>query len=622
MELCRQSDYKKQFLIQLKEALSLAKLYLEDKRRLSGTSVYDHVLEIAAILVDTKADPATILAGIAQEILPYHPVREIAAKLGEDVLRLAQGVTEIKALKLRGKDMEVEAMRKLMLATAKDVRIIIIKLASKLANLREITFLPPEKQKHVAEEVLDFYAPLAYRLGMEKIRAELENRAFAVVNPRKYEEIAKYLKLSEEERTRKIQETLKEIKELAKDITVIKIKGRPKHIYSIYRKITKRGVPLHEQYDLLGIRVIVPKVEDCYTLLGRLHEFYHPLEDKLKDYIANPKPNGYRSIHTTLQLSDERVVEVQIRTLEMDEFAEEGVAAHWRYKGMKGDEAVQRQMSWLKGVLELQQQTHEEFMETAKIDVFGDRIQCYTPRGDVKELPEGAAILDFAYLVHEEVGNQAVGAKVNGKFVPLKHVLKKGDVVEIVTSKNQRPRRSWLKIVKSSKTRQKIRKSLKEHEKLPAFFYRAPKPGMNEDQGVLVGSSEFPNALCILAKCCLPLPGDRVVGMPTKRRVISVHKDTCREALKEEKRWVQVHWKTYFNQKIRFFVVAEERSGLLADVLHTIARAGFEVKEAKAKMAGKDVECSFLVVPRDLEQVQVMMGRVQKVRGIKRMYFE
>jgi GTP diphosphokinase / guanosine-3',5'-bis(diphosphate) 3'-diphosphatase len=617
-ELCKQYDYSKPLVENLEQALHSVRHLLQKEQRLSGATYYDHILEVSSILVENKADPASIIAGMIQDNLEKLPDVD---KFGDEVVQIAKGVREIKNIKSKSRQLEADALRRVILATTKDVRIIIIKLAGKLANLREIKYLAKDRQKEVAQEVLEFYAPLSYRLGIERMRTELENRAFEIVNPRKFLEISNFLKQSHEERSQGVEDTITEIKKLAKGIRIIKIKGRPKHIYSIYRKMTKRKVPLNEQFDLLGVRIIVPDIEDCYTLLGRLHEHLIPIEGKLKDYIAKPKPNFYRSLHTAVKMQG-KIVEIQIRTAEMDEFAEEGVAAHWRYKGLKTDSAFERQMSWLRNVLDLQKQGSKDFLETAKIDVFGDRIQCYTPKGHVKELPEEASILDFAYLVHEEVGNTCVGGKVNGKFVPLKYTLSNGDVVEIITAKNQRPRRSWLKIVKSGKTRQKIRKSLKDYETLPAFFYRKLKPAVTEDQGVLVESLEFPKAFCVLAKCCRPLPGDDIIGIATKRRVISVHRRDCRLGVKDENRWVKVNWRDTFNQKIRFYVHAKERSGLLADVLHTIVNAGFEVKEAKAKMVSKDVECSFLVVPRDLEQVKEMMQRVQKVKGIKKMFFE
>ncbi len=609
-------------LEKFKAAIDLARKGLSQKKRLAGDSYFEHNLRVAAILIENKSDWSTIIAGLLHGCLEVE--KEIEGKFGKEVLTLIKGIAEVKTIKSKNKQLEAEALRKVLLATVKDVRIIIVQLANKLDNMREISFLDKDKQKNIAEEVLEFYAPLAYRLGMEKVRTELEDLAFAVVNPKKYGEIVAYLHESREERQEDIAEVIEKITAAAEGIVIIKIKGRPKHVYSIYRKIVQRGVSLDQQFDLLGVRVIVPEIKDCYALLGKLHEHFNPLDGRLKDYIANPKPNLYRSIHTTVEFPGKKIVEVQIRTAEMDEFSEEGVAAHWRYKGLKSEELFEKRMSWLKGVLELQQHDGaKEFLEAAKVDVFGDNIHCYTPKGDAKELPRNSTVLDFAYAVHEEVGNQAIGAKVNGKFVPLKYALAMNDVVEVLTHKNQRPRRSWLKIVISAKSRQKIRKVLKEFEKLTPFFYRAPKPVVNEDQGVLVEAIDFPKAVCVFAKCCRPIPEEEIVGIVTKKRVISVHGNECRAALKEEERWVTVQWKQIFSQKIRFFVAAQERSGLLADVLHTIATVGFEVKEAKAKFVNQgEVECSFLVVPKDMDYLVEMIKRVKKVKGVRKVYFE
>ena len=386
-----------------------------------------------------------------------------------------------------------------------------------------------------------------------------------------------------------------------------------------------RDTPLVKQYDLLGIRAIVSTEKDCYSLLGLLHENFEPLEGRLKDYIANPKPNFYRSIHTGVKTENGKILEVQIRTSEMDEFAEEGIAAHWRYKKLDSSESFEKKIAWLRGILDLQKdESTKEFLETAKVEVFGDSIFCYTPKGDVKELPKGATILDFAFMVHEDVGNHAVGGRVNGKFVPLRHTLEKGDVVEVVTNKSQHPHLSWLKIVRSGRTRQKIRKFLQDFKHLPSFHYRALKPlGEESEQSVLTESTEHPHAVCVLAKCCTPLPEDNIVGFITKRRVISVHNIECRQAEKERERWVKVNWKASFGQKIKFLVNATERSGILADLLHTIAYAGFEVKEAKAKLLDLgNVQCSFLVIPRGLEELKELVRKVKKVKGVRKIYFE
>lgn len=625
LEECSKIKEYENSLPVLEKALSIAKKYLQGKKRISGDSFYDHNFRVGLILLENKAEPEVIAAGILHGISDHLLKEEFIASFGEEIFSLVQGVESIKAIKEKNPKLESEMLRKIILTTLHDPRVITIKLANKLDNLRTIQALPQEEQKRIAEETLSVYAPLAYRLGAEKIRIDMENLSFKILKPHKYEEITNFLEETKEEREKSIEEAIEQIRKIAAGkVEIINIKGRPKHIYSIYKKMTERRVSLDKQYDLLGIRVIVPEIKDCYTFLGILHEKFEPATDRLKDYIANPKPNFYRSIHTGVILPNGKTAEVQIRTPEMDAFAEEGLAAHWKYKGLKSDQYFEKKVSWLRGVLDLKKEDeNKENLENLKVDLFGDKIYCYTPKGDAKELSLGATILDFAYLVHEQLGNCCVGARVNGKFVPLKHKLNSGDVVEIITNKNQRPRMSWIKFVQSGKTRQRIRKSLKEYDKLPAFHYRMWKPLVKEEEGILIWSEEFPKAVCVLAKCCHPLPGEEIAGLATKRRIISVHRKDCRLALKEEERWVNAQWKDSFVQKIKFNVIAGERSGVLSDLLHTIASASFEVKEAKAKMlSSTDELCSFAVIPRDLNHLKELVKKVEKVRGVKRIFFE
>src|SRR3989344_594841 len=383
LKLAQSYDYKKESLAEFKKALDLIAPVLKPKCRIAGDTFFEHHLNVGIILMENKSSPEIVIAGLLHNALKFGLTEQVEKTFGKEIISLIEEVEEIKKIKSNNKSLEAQTLRKILLATLKDVRVIIIKLANKLDNLKTVNVLPELEQKRICEEVLEVYAPLAYRLGVEKIRVELENSAFRIINPRRYREIAIYLAESNEQREREISKAIELLKEIvAGKVPVIKIKGRPKHIYSIYRKMTQRGVKLQEQYDLLGLRVIVPEVKDCYTLLGLLHEKFTPLEGKLKDYIANPKPNFYRSLHTAIQLPNGRVAEVQIRTEEMDEFAEEGLAAHWRYKGIKADQSFEKKIAWLRGVLELQEKgENKEFLETAKVDVFGDKIYCYTPKG-------------------------------------------------------------------------------------------------------------------------------------------------------------------------------------------------------------------------------------------------
>ena len=623
LQLCRE-QYGVSHEPIFQAALAFSQKYLSGIKRLSGDSFFEHNVRVAEILAENKVSPEVVIAGLLHGVLKHAPEKEIEDTFGKEILALLKGVEEIKLVKSKNPQLEAEALRRILLTTFRDVRVIFVKLATKLDNLRTIGVLPETDQKRIAEEVLEVYAPLANRLGLEKIKNPLEDLALQILSPEKYQEITQFLEQSREQREALLIEVIQLVKNIAAgNVEVLKIKGRSKHIYSIYKKMTQRKVPLQEQYDLSALRVIVPEVKDCYTLLGLLHEKFEQVEGRLKDYIATPKPNFYRSLHTALKLPNGKFVEIQIRTPEMDEFAEEGLAAHWRYKGLKSDQFFEKKIAWLKGVLDLQKEGNQESLEMAKVDVFGDNIYCYTPKGAVKELPKSGTILDFAYLVHEEVGNHAVGGRVNGKFVPLKHELVSGDVVEVETNKSQRPRRDWLKIVKSASARQKIRKSLREHEKLPALHFKQLKPITTEEQGILAEAPDFANAVCVLAKCCYPLPGENIAGLATKRRIISVHRTDCRAALKEEERWIKVEWKNGFNQKIQFYVTADERSGLLADLLNTIANTGFEVKEAKAKMLSPTLaQRSFLVVSRGLEHLKELVRRIQKARGLKKIFFE
>ncbi|MFC1682025.1 TGS domain-containing protein, partial [Nanoarchaeota archaeon] len=362
--------------------------------------------------------------------------------------------------------------------------------------------------------------------------------------------------------------------------------------------------------------------KDCYSVLGILYENYIVVKGTLKDYIANPKPNGYKSLHSVLEVQ-KRKIEVQIRTKEMDEIAEEGIAAHWSYKKLKSDVCFEKKIAWLRSVLELEKGSNQEFLKNLKQNLFGDRFYCYTPKGKAINLPEDSSVLDFAYYVHREVGNHAVGGRINGIFVSLSKKLKSGDVVEIITNKHQRPRRNWVKYVASSRARCIIRNEVKKIEHLPVTKSFVIKKKESEKFESLVFSDDFPNHKFNLAKCCAPVPKKEIVGVIKSHKVILVHNKNCDSIKRIKDKLIPIFWKESFNRLIKIIVKASDRSGILADLLNTITQGGFIVKEANAKLLYDDIsECFFVVVPQKLEHIVKLIKRIEKVRGVKGVRFD
>lgn len=623
-ELCEKSNYSKKDINNFREAVEFAVENFKGEKRLSGEPVVFHNISIGIILVKSKISSGVVIAGLLygleNKVLPS----EVEKRFGKDVSDLVFGQNQLKVIQEKNKCAEAEILRKILLATLQDVRIIFVKLASKLDNLKTISVFPAKEQKEIAEEVLELYAPLANRFGLEKIKRQLEDEAFKTINPKKYKEIFDFLKESREEREIFVKKFVDKVRELIENkVNVLRIKGREKHIYSIYKKIVDRKVGLDEQKDHFAIRIIVKSVEDCYNALGILHENFEPVPETLKDFIASPKPNGYQSVHTVLKVFENKIVEVQIRTEEMNEAAEEGTSAHWQYKGLKSDEDFEKKTALLRSVLDLQNTCKDkEVLKNIKLNLFGDRIYCYTPKGKAIEMPQGATLLDFAYYIHQEIGSHAVGGRVNGIFVSLNKKLNFGDVVEIVTNKHQRSRREWLKFVVSDKAISKIRQEIKKYENMPAPKKVSFIKEREEKFDSVVFSPEFPNINFSIARCCSPLPEEEIVAVMKFAKQFSVHSKNC-SRLKETKNAIPVFWKETFNKPLLIKVEASNRSGILADILHTIISGKFVVKEAKAKLIENEFsECSFVIMPRELQEVVKLIGRVKKVRGVRRVFLE
>lgn len=445
----------------------------KEQHRVSGEPYILHPLAVAQILADMKIDTTTITAALLHDVVEDTActLEDLRNEFGREVAFLVDGVTKLSRLNYRTKeDQQLNSMRKMFLAMAKDVRVVVIKLADRLHNMRTLRYMRSDKQKRIAQETLEIFAPLAHRLGIFNIKWELEDLSFRYLEPDKYYDLVDQMKQKRHVREEIVNESIDVLKKALDDAHIhCEINGRPKHFYSIYKKMKKDNRDLSQVYDLFAIRVIVDDVKDCYGVLGIVHSLWKPLPYRFKDYIAMPKPNNYQSLHTTVIGTRGQPVEIQIRTWEMHHIAEYGVAAHWRYKEgnqTANKDAFDEKMGWLRNLLEWQDTSNpQEFVNALKLDAFSDEVFVFSPRGDVIDLPQGAILIDFAYRIHTDVGHRCVGAKINGKIVPLDYRLKNGDIVEIITSKTGKPSLDWLNIVGSSESRSKIRNWFKKENR-------------------------------------------------------------------------------------------------------------------------------------------------------------
>ncbi len=445
----------------------------KDQVRASGEPYLIHPLSVAAILADMKMDVATVSTGLLHDVVEdtLASTDDISKVFGEEVANLVDGVTKISNLgKKSKKEAQAENLRKMILAMTSDIRVVLVKLADRLHNLRTLGYLHPEKRKRIAQETLEVYAPIAHRLGMSKIRSELEDLSFQYLEPEEY----KRLKEEVESRRASTEAFLEEVKaRIAERLTeegvdFVRIEGRIKRLYSIYLKLKRQKISLDKVYDLAAIRIITKEEKDCYFALGVMHKYWKPFHDRIKDFIAMPRENGYRSLHTSVVGEEGYHFEVQIRTEEMHRIAEEGIAAHWKYKEGRGkDTSEDDAMKWLRKMAEWQQDVSDarDFVDSFKLDLFPREVLAFTPKGKVIQLPRNATPIDFAYAIHTQVGDQCVGAKVNGKIVPLKYQIQNGDVVEIMSTPGHKPSRDWLNFVATSKARSKIKHWVAERQR-------------------------------------------------------------------------------------------------------------------------------------------------------------
>lgn len=587
-------------IAQIEQAYLFAKKLHDGQYRVSEEPYIIHPVEVAKILVALKADTNTVIAALLHDVLEDTdtPPEEIEKNFSKDVLNLVQGVTKLGKLQFKStEERQAENFRKMFIAMANDVRIIFLKLADRLHNMRTLNFMTAIKQQRIAQETLDIFAPLANRLGIGKIKAELEDLSLRYLHPEKYYEIAQLVSQKKAERELTVNLLIEKISQDVKNSGInAQITGRAKHYYSIYSKMQRLNIAFHDLYDITAVRVIVDSEKECYEVLGLVHSQFKPIPGRFKDYIAMPKGNLYQSLHTSVIGPRSKPLEVQIRTWEMHEVAEYGVAAHWRYKekgSQKADNQSDVQFSWMRKLVEYDQDltTAKEYVDSVKLDIFSNQVFCFTPNGDVFDLPQNATPVDFSYRVHTDVGHKTVGALVNGRIAQLDTKLKNGDIVEILTSKQPAPRLDWLNFVVTKQASQKIKQWFKknnredhlnlgkaniEHELTKAVFDEYLKLGefekiakqMNyqsaDDLFAALGYGETtlnkivnrlkkPQAKVVdasfstdkrrkasekdiiglegmlysLAKCCSPIPGEPIVGVVTRTKGVSVHRVDC-----------------------------------------------------------------------------------------------
>ncbi len=627
-----------------------------DQKRLSGEPYIVHPLNVAGILDQLRLDAAVISAGLLHDVVEDtdYTKEDMIRDFGEEIANLVEGVTKISAIKSQSKETEAaENIRRMLIATIQDARIIIIKLADKTHNMRTLRFQPPDKAKRIASETLSVYAPIAGRLGIYSIKVELEDLAFQVLYPEEFKAIREYIRLKKSEREEYIDKLKIILKQRLSEIHIdAKIEGRAKHFYSIYKKMITKDKPIQEIYDLRAIRIITKEIRDCYGVLGIVHTLWPPIPGRFKDYIATPKTNFYQSLHTTVIGPDGRPLEVQIRTREMNRIAEDGVAAHWAYKeGKNLGQSFQNpgttpnkenpfRLKWLE-ILNTWQDASldsKEFLEDLKFDLHEDEVFVFTPKGEIVEIPKGATVLDFAFRIHTDVGLHAKGAKVNGRMVPLRTELKSGDQVEIQTDKRSKPSPIWLRIVKTASARHKLRqyfRKLQEETEIRSLgtesleipsaenmireiekkIRRQPRrqPKESKEPSIIVaGLKDIPVRR---AECCSPIPGDEIIGFITRGRGVSVHKKSCPTAQiqMEKMQTISVRWGGMSDPiPVQIEVRAKDVQGIYLSMVETISGTKTNILEAGATSNdNKQIVAKFKIEIDHLDQLKEILDNLK-----------
>ncbi len=683
----------------LVRAYEIAQLVHEGQYRKSGEEFIAHPVGVARILAEHGMDTTTIIAAFLHDSIEDTSLelQELRTIFGDEVADIIDGLTKIERIRFRSKEQErADNLRKMIVAMAKDIRVLIIKLADRLHNMRTLGALEPTKQEVVAKETLEIYAPLANRLGMQQIRAELEDLAFSTLHPKVYAEIEQMVRQRQPAREEYLKEVIAEVTQKIREVRIkAEVTGRPKHYYSIYEKMAGRGREFDEIFDLVGVRILVEELKDCYGAVGAIHSLWKPIPGRFKDYIAMPKFNLYQSLHTTVVGPEGKPLEIQIRTKQMHRTAEKGVASHWSYK--EGPfKRTEEHAAWMKRMLELQDTEDDaEFLDTLRLNLFVDEVFVFTPKGEVIELPKGATPLDFAYAIHTEVGHRCTGARIDGRLAPLSHKLVSGETVEILTSKTGKPSQDWLDIVATPRARTKIKQWFTQQRREEAVaegrdylmkaFRRAglpaqkmiadgtlealaaemkcanlealyvavgegristttvvqryvkqhvlspeetdpqrvivprPRPAPPSSKGVHVEGVD--EVLVKLARCCMPVPPDQIMGFVTRGRGVSVHRTDCPNAMAlmgDGGRIVKVAWDPETSGAFTVSIQVEslDRPKLLRDVTTAISDCGINISSATSSVGDGLALLRFTFDITNSGQLASVINMVRRVEAV------
>ncbi len=693
----------------VKKAYNFAREKHKDQKRKSGEPYFVHLEQTALLICKIRLDEDTICAALLHDVIEDQHVtrQELIDEFNEQIADIVEGVTKLAKTNYQSREeAQAESFRKMLIAMAKDIRVILVKLCDRLHNMRTLEFKDEEAQERISRETKDIYVPLANRLGIFWLKSELDDLCLKYLRPSLYEEIERELGVKRLEREEYIKNTCEKIKEILDENHInARIKGRVKNMASLATKMEQKNITFAEIKDLIGFRIIVSSIKECYETLGIIHSKWAPIPGRIKDYIAMPKPNMYQSLHTLVMGPLGQKIELQVRTEDMDKVAEEGIAAHWKYKEKKGSSTFDLQ--WVKSLVETQQylKNPDEFIQSVKSELFPEELFVFTPKGDLIRLPFEATPVDFAYAIHSDVGNTIIGAKVNGGIVPLSHKLQNGDVVEVQCAKNQMPNRDWLFFVKSSKARQRIKVFLRTEERARALiigndiltrelrkynaninkfnksgkllevaksigfksegelFYqlgfgkanlneiisklipeneilkaenkvkefqnestiskilkRATNPVTKKKAGIKVGALD--NVVVNFAKCCDPLPGDKIVGFISRGRGIIVHNALCPEVTRlDPERRVDVSWDDgeSSSKNIKIAIYSQDRIGLFGDLSKVISENNANIFNASAKVDDfAKAKTIFEINIKSAKQLDKIIKSLQKVNGVTR----